>query len=244
MSTYQYNQNHSTQGFNNPVMTGDVQRSILEAYGWMFGGLLLTGLTALAFYKFGWLYSMLYSMPALMYILPIAQICIAMAFTLMMGKASANTLRILFAVYALTMGISLSSLFYSFTDGTIYLAFFISALYFGCLCIIGMTTKKDLSKLGTICIAALFALLISQVVMALFGVGMDVRLISAIGLLIFTGVTAWDVQRLNQTMLYSQGQPVTQKKWAIFFALELYLDFINIFLYILRLLGAGSSNRR
>lgn len=228
----------------NPVMTGDVQRSILEAYGWMFGGLLLTGLVALLCARTGFILQMLYSFPALTWILPVIQIGIALGFSFSMNSASSTVLKVLFLIYAGTMGISLSTLFFVYTDGALYLAFFISALYFGCLCIIGFTTKKDLTKLGTIAFAGLVALLISQIVMMIFRVNIDTRLISIAGLLIFTGITAFDVQRLNKTMLYAQGQPVAQKKWAIFFALQLYLDFINIFLYILRLLGSNSGNRR
>lgn len=252
MATYNYNQNRNQnfhQNFRqsplqNPVQTSSVRKSILEAYAWMFGGLVLTGAVAWIFNASGALLSMLQSFPMLMYLLPLLQIGLAIGFTFSMAKASANTLRILFLLYAGTMGISMSSLLYVYTDGTIYLAFFISALYFACLWFIGATTKKDLSKLGTIALAALAALLVSQLVMMLFGVNMDVRLYSVLGLLIFSGITAFDVQRLNSTMLYAQGQPVAQQKWAIYFALELYLDFINIFLYILRLLGSNSSNRR
>lgn len=76
----------------------------------------------------------------------------------------------------------------------------------------------------------------------LFRASMDTRIIAAVGLLIFAGLTAWDVQRLNQTMLYADGEPLAQQKWAVYFALQLYLDFINIFLYILRLLGSSSRS--
>lgn len=225
-------------------MTGTVQKSILEAYLWMFAGLLLTGLTSLCFFRFGWMYTILMNFPAAMWLLPVIQIGIAISFSFMMAKASPMTLKIMFLAYAFTMGISLSSLFYVYTEGTIYVAFFVSALYFGCLALIGFTTKKDLSKFGSIALAALLALIISQVVMMLFRIAMPARLLSVIGLIIFAGLTAWDVQRLNTTMLYAQGQPLQQQKYAIYFALELYLDFINIFMYVLQLIGMGSNNRR
>lgn len=246
MTDYHYNQSQDMDqpALHSPVTTQEVQHSILEAYAWMFGGLLLTGLISMAFYKFGWMYTMLSSFPMLVYLLPLVQIGLAVGFSASMARASAPVLKTLFVLYAASMGISLSSLLFVYTDGTIYLAFFISALYFGCLCWIGMTTKRDLTRLGTIAVASLLALLISQILMMLFGVPMDIRLYSVIGLLIFTGLTAYDVQRLNHTMLYAQGQPTAQKKWAIYFALELYLDFINVFLYILQLLGSNASSRR
>ena len=80
-------------------------------------------------------------------------------------------------------------------------------------------------------------LIISQAVMLLFGVSFDTRMISIVGLLLFTGITAWDIQRMNKILYLSNGDVVSQEKIAIYMALELYLDFLNIFLYILRLLG-------
>lgn len=184
---------------------------------------------------------MLMNFPMLALILPIVQIGLTIAFTFQMNRATATSCKVIFFVYAFTMGISLSTLAYAYTTGEIFAAFLIAALYFGTLVFIGVTTKKDLTKLGTISIAALVVLLISQLVLMIFRAGIDTRLIAAAGLLIFAGLTAWDVQRLNKTMLYADGEPVAREKWAVFFALELYLDFINIFLYILRLLGSRSS---
>ena len=80
-------------------------------------------------------------------------------------------------------------------------------------------------------------MIISQAVMLLFGVSFDTRMISIVGLLLFTGITAWDIQRMNKILYLSNGDVVSQEKIAIYMALELYLDFLNIFLYILRLLG-------
>lgn len=226
----------------NPVMTSRIQKSILKAYGLMFAGLLTSAAVAFVFYYFDLTLKMLMSFPMLALLLPIVQIGLTIAFTFQMRKASVSTLNVLFFIYAATMGISLSTLAYAYTYGVIFLAFLIAALYFGTLVFIGFTAKRDLTKIGTIALAALVVLLISQLVMMLFRVNMDTRIIAAAGLLIFAGLTAWDVQRLNQTMLYTDGEPVAQQKWAVFFALELYLDFINIFLYILRLLGSRSSN--
>lgn len=239
MPEYNYNLNGNEQ-MKNPVMTGTVQNSILKAYGWMFAGLLLSAATAFVFSRFGLFEAMAMNMPMLLMLLPIVQIGLAIGFTASMRRASVTTLKVLFILYAGLMGISLSSLAFIYDYGTLFLAFFISALYFGTLVFIGITTKKDLSKLGTIALAALVVMLVSQLIMMIFRISGNVRLFSAIGLLIFAGLTAWDVQRLNKTMLYSQGEPVAMNKWAIYFALELYLDFINIFLYVLRLLGMGS----
>ena len=88
----------------------------------------------------------------------------------------------------------------------------------------------------------LFVLIITQCFMMLFRVNMDIRLISIIGLLIFTGITAWDVQRMNRLLIQSDGSVIEQEKIAIFMALQLYLDFLNIFLRILQLIGMGNRN--
>jgi FtsH-binding integral membrane protein len=224
---------------NNPVQTGDVRRSVLQAYLWMFAGLLLTALVSYVFYKTGWMLALMQS-PVISILLVVVQLGLAIAFGIAMAKASVQTLGAMFIAYAFTMGISLSSIFYVYTNSVIFAAFLVSALYFGCLAFVGFTTKIDMSRFGPLLMIGLLVLLVSQLIMMLFGVSMSVRLYSIIGLLLFTGITIWDVQRLNTTMLYAQGQPVAQQKWAIFFALQLYLDFINIFMYILQLMGNNS----
>lgn len=121
---------------------------------------------------------------------------------------------------------------YVYSAGQIAAAFGISAIYFACLAIIGKTTKMDLSKVGNICLIGLVAMIFSQFFFMLFRVGMDVRLWSVIGLLLFTGLTAWDIQKMNYML-----DGYEDEKISIYMALQLYLDFLNIFLYILRLLG-------
>ena len=90
----------------------------------------------------------------------------------------------------------------------------------------------------------LFVLIITQLFMMLFRTSMDVRLLSIITLLIFTGITVWDVQRMNRLLIQSDGSVVAQDKIAIFMALQLYLDFLNIFLRILQLIGMGNRNNK
>lgn len=108
----------------------------------------------------------------------------------------------------------------------------LALIYFACLAIIGKTTKMDLSKVGNICLIGLIAMIFSQFFFMLFRVGMDVRLWSVIGLLLFTGLTAWDIQKMNYML-----NGYEDEKISIYMSLQLYLDFLNIFLYILRLLG-------
>ena len=144
----------------------------------------------------------------------------------------ASSMKTMFIVYSLTMGINMTSLAYCYSAGKIAAAFGISAIYFACLAIIGKTTKMDLSKVGNICLIGLIAMIFSQFFFMIFRVSMDVRLWSVIGLMLFTGLTAWDIQKMNYML-----NGYEDEKISIYMALQLYLDFLNIFLYILRLLG-------
>lgn len=139
----------------------------------------------------------------------------------------------MFAGYSVLMGFTMAGLGFTYSLGQISAAFVISTVYFSCLAIIGKTTNIDLSRIGAVCIVGLLAMIITQLIFALLGTAMDVRLWSTIGLLLFTGITVWDIQKIVR-----MPTPYTsEEKFSIFFALELYLDFINIFMYILRLLG-------
>ncbi|EOS60950.1 hypothetical protein C815_00960 [Firmicutes bacterium M10-2] len=229
----QYNDYH----YSNFSGVSDQRRGLLKTYTWMFFGLLLTAATSYLMYTTGLYYSLIRGPIPLLLVL--IQFGIAFGFSAALNRATSSTMKLLFVIFAITMGISLTSIGIVYSLGTIFVAFLVSAVYFACLIFIGMTTKRDLSSFGTICLGALVALIITQAILMLFRFNMNTRLISIVGLLIFTGLTAWDVQRANQLMSNTSG--MTQEKFAIFMALELYLDFINIFLYILRLLGMSSS---
>ena len=218
-----------------------VRKAVLNSYGWMTGGLVITAAVSAVLYASGTFLNLLYNVPMLSLILALAQIVLTVSISAGLFRMKESTMKILYILYAATMGISLTSLAYVYDLGTIALAFLVSAVYFLCLVAIGYTTKMDLTKIGTICIGGLLALVLTQLVMLIFRVPMMVRLMSVIGLLIFTGLTAWDIQRLPKLLEQTEGS-MMEGKLSIFMALELYLDFINIFLYILRLLGSRSNN--
>lgn len=217
---------------------------LVSAFAQMGLGLVLTALTAFIFLVSGGALYIL-SHPTLSLMLLVAQLGIAVAFGVMMQKASANTLRLMFFAYALLTGITFSSLGLVYTGSTLFYAFVISAVFYFCLAFVGLTTKRNLNNLGLICLVGLVVLMISSLVLALFGAGMNIILYSAVGLILFTGITCWDVQRMKTIMATMEGDDASKSKWTVYFALELYLDFINIFLYVLRLFAAGSgSNSR
>ncbi|WP_294729407.1 Bax inhibitor-1/YccA family protein [uncultured Faecalibaculum sp.] len=218
-----------------------IRKAMLESYGWMAGGLVITFAVSALLYSSGTFLNLLINMPALSLILALVQIVLTIAISAGLYRMRESTMKALYILYAATMGISLTSLAYVYDLGTIALAFLVSAVYFLCMVAVGLTTKRDMTKIGTICFCALLALVITQLVMLIFRVPMMMRLIAILGLIVFTGLTIWDIQRLPALLAQTEGT-MMEGKMAIFMALELYLDFINIFLYILRLLGSRSSN--
>lgn len=223
--------------FDNYLTRDTLQSNLTKAFVWMAIGLMVTGITSFVCYASGFFYYMVYTKPLLAWILILLQFVLVIGFQASIYKWSVGASKALFILYAITLGISLTSVLIAYSFDRVSLAFIISAVYFGCLAFIGKTTKRDLSSIGTLCMIGLFVMVISQLVLSLFHVSMSTRLYSIIGLLLFTGITAWDMQRMNHLLIGSDGQPVLQEKLAIYVAFELYLDFINIFLYILRLLG-------
>lgn len=142
----------------------------------------------------------------------------------------------LFMIYAGLLGLMLSSVFLAYTGASITRTFFISAASFGALSLYGYTTQRDLSPIGSFLIMGLFGLILAMVVnIFLKSTGLDFA-ISAIGVLIFAGLTAWDTQRIKEMYSVNDDGTVAGRK-AVMGALTLYLDFINLFLFLLRFLG-------
>ena len=147
-----------------------------------------------------------------------------------------STALLLFLVYAGLLGVMLSSVFLTYTHGSIARTFFISAASFGALSLYGYTTQRDLSPIGSFLTMGLFGLILAMLVnMFLKSSGLDFA-ISAIGVLIFAGLTAWDTQRIKEMYSANDDGTISGRK-AVMGALTLYLDFINLFLFMLRFLG-------
>lgn len=151
-------------------------------------------------------------------------------------KLQASTALILFMLYAGLLGLMLSSVFLAYTGASITRTFFISAASFGALSLYGYTTQRDLSPIGSFLIMGLFGLIIAMLVnLFLKSSGLDFA-ISAIGVLIFAGLTAWDTQKIKEMYDANDDGTVSGRK-TVMGALTLYLDFINLFLFMLRFLG-------
>jgi len=152
------------------------------------------------------------------------------------NKLQAGTAFVLFMLYAGLLGLMLSSVFLSYTGASITRTFFISAASFGALSLYGYTTQRDLSPIGSFMVMGLFGLILAMVVnMFLKSTGLDFA-ISAIGVLIFAGLTAWDTQKIKEMYDANDDGTISGRK-AVMGALTLYLDFINLFLFLLRFMG-------
>ena len=148
------------------------------------------------------------------------------------------TAGVLFALYAILNGVTLSSIFLVYAQATIVNAFLITAGTFGAMSFVGLFIKKDLSMMGRILTMAVIGLIIALVVNMFWGNSMFDLLISLAGVVIFTGLTAYDTQKIKRLVTqYSQMDEESTMKVALMGSLTLYLDFVNLFLYILRLLG-------
>ena len=155
------------------------------------------------------------------------------------GKMSAATARTLFYIYSATVGISLSAIFLVYAHGSIARVFFVTAATFGALSLYGYTTQRSLSGMGSFLMMGLFGLIIASLVNIFLASSALQFAISAIGVLIFAGLTAYDTQKLKEMYLYELGTPDSEvaAKASIFGALTLYLDFINMFQFLLSLMG-------
>lgn len=152
-------------------------------------------------------------------------------------KLSSTAMLSVFVIYAVLMGMSLSFIFLAYTATTIYTTFFITAATFGIMAVLGYTTQTDLSKMGSILYMALIGLIIAMVVNWFMQSAFMDYVISGIGVLIFTGLTAYDMQKIKHIGMVTDTKTEEGTKLALMGALNLYLDFVNLFLFMLRFLG-------
>ncbi|MEP9361283.1 Bax inhibitor-1/YccA family protein [Sphingomonas sp. KR3-1] len=218
---------------------------MLSVYNYMLSGVLLTGVVALLFAKTGWVQS-LYSLnengapaglSALGFIVALSPLAVVLTMNFGIRRLSTSTLQTLFWVYAFLVGLSLSTIFVTYTDTSIAQVFFGTAAGFAGLSLWGYTTKRDLSGMGTFLIMGLIGLIVAMVVNMFIGSGPLSLAISVIGVLIFAGLTAYDTQKIKSMYAYV-GNTDMRGKAVVMGALTLYLDFINMFLFLLRLFGS------
>ena len=208
----------------------------------MAGALAITGVLAYWFSSSPALMSNLInyetgSMTILGYIVMFAPLAFVLVMSFSFNKLSSFALLGLFVAYSAVMGISLSFIFLAYTAGSITSTFFITAGTFSAMAILGYTTKQDLTKFGSILMMGLIGIIIAMIVNMFLGSAVMDYIISCIGVLIFTGLTAYDVQKLKRIGSGVEYGTESTNKLAIMGALNLYLDFVNLFLFLLRLFG-------
>lgn len=212
-----------------------------KVYTWMSLALLITGVTAYGVASSPTLLMTLMTSRGLLFGLIIAELALVFIITGALQRLSLTTATLLFIVYSVLNGAMLSSVFVVYTMTSIAKVFFITAGTFGAMAFYGYTTKKDLTSLGKILFMALIGLIIATVVnMFLKSSGFD-YILSYAGVAIFVGLTAWDSQKIKQMLQTQYDMSEGAQKLALIGALTLYLDFINLFLYLLRIFGGSNK---
>ena len=238
-----YSNNNSNPEYSaDHVQAQDTTKSFLaNVFTYMSGALAITGFLA---YWFG-------NSPELManlvdpmggatflgYVVMFAPLAFILVMSFAFSKLSSVALLGLFVLYSSVMGVSMSFIFLAYTTSSIASTFFITAATFGVMAVLGYTTKQDLTKFGSILIMALIGVIIASVVNMFIGSSMLDLIISCAGVLVFTGLTAYDVQKLKRIGAGVEYGSESANKLAIMGALNLYLDFVNLFMMLLRLFG-------
>jgi len=209
---------------------------MLSVYNYMASGVLLTGIVALLFAQSGMAAQVLQGPGILKYVIMLSPLVFVMVLSFGINRLSTQAAQGLFWAYAAVMGLSLSSIFLVYTGASIATTFFATAAAFAGLSLFGYTTKKDLSAFGTFLIMGVVGLLVASLLnIFLKSPVMDLA-ISGIGVLLFAGLTAYDTQKIKGMYAYVRGTDMVGKT-VVMGALSLYLDFINMFMFLLRFMG-------
>jgi len=211
-----------------------LRRHMLSIYNYMASGVLLSGIVALLMARSGMAMTLMGTPLRWVFVLSPLAIVFAMSFG--QGKFSTGTLKTMFWAFAVLMGVSLSTIFLVYTGASIATTFFATAAAFAGLSLVGYTTKKNLSAMGAFMTMGLIGILVAMLInIFLQSSGLQLA-ISILGVLIFAGLTAWDTQRLKMEYDYVAGTEFAGKA-VVMGALTLYLDFINMFQFLLSFLG-------
>lgn len=231
---------YTTESNNRVIYSENAVATLMRnMYAWMAIALTITGFTAFAVANS---YSLIYAIATnsiLFYGLIFAELGLVYYLSSRIFRMSFATAGLLFAVYSIINGVTLSLIFLIYEIGSIVSTFFITAGTFGAMAVVGSFLKKDLSIIGRFALMALIGLIIAGVVNIFMRSEGFSFIIAIIGVLVFTALTAYDAQKMKN-LIAENGYEVNEntQKLALIGALELYLDFVNLFLYLLRLLGS------
>lgn len=210
-----------------------------RVYLWMFLGLFLTTLSATAVINSPFLLNFIFSTPLVFFGLFIAEMALVIAISAAISRLTPAAALALFFLYAIVNGATLSVIFFAYDLGTIALAFGSAAILFGCMSVIGWVTKEDLTRWGGLLLMGLIGLLVASLVNIFLASSTLDWIISYAGVALFLGLTAYDTQKIKKMTAgaLGQGQEQVVGRIGVLGALSLYLDFINLFLFLLRIFG-------
>ncbi|WP_129790826.1 Bax inhibitor-1/YccA family protein [Sphingosinicella sp. CPCC 101087] len=227
----------TTAGRAEVAFDAGLRAHMLSVYNYMASGVLWTGIVALLFASSGMAAQILMGPGLLKYIIMFSPLAFVMALSFGVHRMSTGTTQLLYWLFATVMGLSLSSIFLVFTGASIAQTFFATAVAFLGLSLYGYTTKRDLSAFGTFLIMGVIGLLVAMVINLFLQSPVMHYVVSFIGVLLFAGLTAYDTQRIKSLYFQVAGTDMIGKA-AIMGALSLYLDFINMFTFLLQFMGS------
>lgn len=218
-------------------VAGEQQRFMTKVYGWMSFALIITGLIGMWTANTPSLVEIVFGNRIVFIVLILVEFALVAGLVGLVRKISAKMATLIFILYSALNGVTLSSIFLLFTEESLASTFFITAGTFGVMSIYGLMTKTDLTKFGNILFMALIGLIIASLVNFFFKSEMLYWITTYAGVLIFTGLTAYDTQKIKNMNIIGNEGTEEDKKESIMGALTLYLDFINLFLFLLRIFG-------
>ena len=230
---------NSYDSYKSTAGTSVLSTVMRKVYGRMFFALVVTALTALYVASSPTLLATILGSRGIFFGLIIAELAVVFVVSGMLHKLSSTTAVLLFYLYAILNGVVFSSIFVVYELGSIAYTFFITAGVFGAMTVYGLVTKNDMTKFGSYCMMALFGLIIATVVNIFVASSTLDWIISFVGVALFIGLTAWDTQKIKNAAY--EVEPSQMGKLATIGALSLYLDFINLFLYLLRFFGRSND---
>lgn len=225
------------RGYAQDTATFDagLRKHMLRVYNYMASGVLLTGIVAMIVAATPALYQPIFGTP-LKWVVMFAPLAFVFFFSFRIERMSASAAQGAFWAFAGVMGLSLASIFLVFTGMSIAQTFFIAATMFLAMSLWGYTTGQDLSRFGSFLMMGLIGVVLASIVNIFLGSSTLQLIVSIIGVLVFTGLTAWDTQNIKAQYAHNLGHE-TETKMAVFGALSLYLNFVNIFQLLLNLTG-------
>lgn len=235
-------QNRSRQGSfagsnaSSKTFDAGLRDYMIKVYNFMGLALIISGLVAITVSSSPMLMKAIFGTP-LRYLIMFAPLIFVLFFSFKINSMSATATKNCLWLFSGLMGVSISFIFIIYTNASIARIFFITASVFGAMSLYGYTTKKDLTNLGSFLLMGLFAVIIASIVNAFMGSSALQFILSILSALIFVGLTAYDVQKIKQNYYYCSGNDELIVKASALGALNLYMDFINIFIHLLQIFG-------